>query len=214
MCVVASALLNRNHGGVVPLLFLTSVFVDRKPRLLQFPFGLAACCMSIELRWWSSGQNEQYAQLLHCYLISSYCWDRYVPLKIPQILALFFRDINLKIFVRFFVLFWGEPVSFCLSIICQTSESITSWQGTNRSLSQHRGIKHVFFTVSDQSVKRYKVWDGGLCLPCLTFVFYYQFQWNNDVPEYRGLSCYAMSFLYWFTLVRLVTKSLKPLHGI
>lgn len=103
-------------------------------------------------------------------------------------------------FCTFFVLFWGEPVSFCLSIICQTSESITSWQGTNRSLSQHRGIKHVFFTVSDQSVKRYKVWEGGLCLPCLTFVYYYQFQWNNDVPEYRGLSCYAMSFLYWFTL--------------
>lgn len=35
MRVVASALLNRNHGGVVPLLFLTSVFVDREPRLLK-----------------------------------------------------------------------------------------------------------------------------------------------------------------------------------
>lgn len=35
MRVVASALLNRSHGGVVPLLFLIRVFVDREPRLLK-----------------------------------------------------------------------------------------------------------------------------------------------------------------------------------
>lgn len=53
----------------MPLLFLISVLVDREPRLLKLrkhhlSFSLA--WLSVELRWWSGGQNEQYAQLLCC----------------------------------------------------------------------------------------------------------------------------------------------------
>lgn len=65
MHVVASAFLNSNHGGVVPLLFLISVFVDREPRLLK----LSKRHSSFLLAWLHVACQQNYgggAQLLHC----------------------------------------------------------------------------------------------------------------------------------------------------
>lgn len=127
---------HRNHGGAVPLLFffLISVFEEREPRLFKVRkhhsgFPLAACCISVDLRWWKEAKMNS-STITSCYLISSSCWDRCVPLKIPQIFSLFPQRCWSEESVTFsFVLALCQvnrsPCS--LSIICRTSQSIRSY---------------------------------------------------------------------------------------
>lgn len=114
--------------------FLISVFEEREPRLFKVRthhsgFPLAACCISVELRWWREAKMNS-STITSCYLISSSCWDRCVPLKIPQIFSLFPKRCWSEESVTFsFVLaiFQVNRSPCSLSIICQTSQSITSY---------------------------------------------------------------------------------------
>lgn len=158
--------------GIVPLAGCFKCFCGcgakvtwPKKALLQFPFHLAAPCMSIKLRRWPKWTTC--LTFTWCHLISSYCLDRCVPPEIPQISA--FRDNDLKKPWLFFPYCYFFQVHKSLLLVDnQTSKSIMSWWGTNWNLSQSNNtfFSHpFFFWIRLWSMK----WD--LFSPCLTSLF-------------------------------------------
>lgn len=216
MCVVVPALLNRNHGGVGPLLFFIKCFCGQEAKVTwakkaprQVPFGLAACYTS-ELRWWGGGQNEQYAQLLHCVIWSPVIVETDVfHWKSPKFEP-FASEISFNIDVVF-CSFSGKPISFCLSIICQN-------QQINNELVRHKLEPHNieqlglvfwgFCTVSDWEVESMGGWPL-LTLFVLCFPGLIRFLATKKSSQVEGpISCCALSFFVLICLTgSLVTKS-------